>query len=92
MPSTATVVRRVFITAAICRPIVITALSNPSYDCIARATPRASHHHLRLQPPPPPQSPPTYLCSCQSVYNLVVLLLVDWQFRENEKEQIEEDR
>nr|KAF7434409.1 hypothetical protein H0235_002600 [Vespula pensylvanica] len=66
MPSTATVVRRVFITAAICRPIVITALSNPSYDCIARATPRASHHHLRLQPPPPPQSPPTYLCSCQS--------------------------
>lgn len=30
-------VRRVFIAAAICRPIVITALSNPSYDCMCHA-------------------------------------------------------
>lgn len=42
-------VRRVFIVAAICPAIVITALSNPSYDCMCHARSMRPRHRASLR-------------------------------------------
>ncbi|KAI4491198.1 hypothetical protein M0802_010360 [Mischocyttarus mexicanus] len=61
MPSTKyqpeVVVRRVFITAAICQAIVITALSNPSRTNVYSSRHATSKNHH--QPSSPSLSPPT---------------------------------